>query len=392
MRAIKILLPLVILAGIGWWSIGPDWRALLANLPTDDKVLSWNQDTRKAAFRMMDQITVLVKSKEMHNDSGYVRALPQGADMPAGIDLDRHMAEQHVAGLVILKDGKIRAERYGLDFEPGRWTSFSVAKSFSSTLVGAAIKDGYINSMQDTVSTYIPALKGSPYDNVTLEQLMTMSSGIDWNEDYEDPNSDVAQFNLHQPKDGLPIIVSYFTNAKKAHEPGAKFNYSTGETNLIGILVEEATGKRISDYAAEKIWAKAGLAEMGTWLLGRDGREISGCCIQASTMDYARVGQFIAEGAVGPDGESILPAGWLEKATSSQVETPFEGEDYGYQWWTYDDGAFAARGIYGQGIFIDRANNIVIAINSNWPRASDPEKKPLRENFYRAVQAALIAE
>ena len=129
-----------------------------------------------------------------------------------------------------------------------------------------------------------------------------------------------------------------------------------------------------------------------TWLLGSTGHEISGCCIQASTRDYARFGAFIMGGAK-IKGVGLLPDDWLAPATSKQADIGMAGKGYGYQWWTYDDGSFAAQGIFGQGIFIDPKRNLVIASNSNWPKATDPDTVGVqREAFYKAVQAAVDTE
>ena len=154
------------------------------------------------------------------------------------------MKAQRTAGLVIVQDGKIRLEKYGLDFDGnGKWTSFSVAKSLTSTMVGAAIKDGYIKSLQDKVTDYIPEMKGSAYDDVTIEQLLTMTSGIKWNEDYEDKKSDVALFATHKPEPGIDVTVSYMRKLPREAPAGTKWVYKTGETNLIGVLVSKATKK-----------------------------------------------------------------------------------------------------------------------------------------------------
>ena len=286
----------------------------------------------------------------------------------------------------------MRLEKYGLDFSAeGRWTSFSVAKSFTSTLVGAAIRDGHIKSIDDKVSDYIPDLKGSEYDNVSVEQLLTMTSGVQWNEDYEDKNSDVARFVSHEAEPGVDATVSYMRKLPREAPAGEKWVYKTGETNLIGVLVSSATGKKLSDYLSEKVWAPFGMEQDASWLTGSTGHEISGCCIQASTRDFARFGLFVMGGAI-IDGKSIVPDGWFEKATRDQVgSSDFKG--YGYQWWTNADGTFAAQGIFGQGIFIDPKRNLVIASNSNWPKATDQDTVgQQREDFYRSVQAAVDAE
>ncbi|MFC4291825.1 serine hydrolase [Sphingorhabdus arenilitoris] len=375
--------------GVFWFSADKDTRQLLANMPTDRNVLFWTVAQRDAAFRAMDALPILAKVNIIEAGDK-VHPLPEG--QPLNIDVAKYMADQRTSGLVILQDGKIRLEKYGLGFSAqGKWTSFSVAKSFTSTLVGAAIKDGKIKSIDDKVSAYIPDLKGSAYDDVTIEQLLTMTSGVRWNEDYEDPKSDVARFNEHKAEKGMDVTVSYMRKLPREAPAGTKWVYKTGETNLIGVLVSSATGKKLSDYLSEKIWAPYGMEQDASWLLGSTGHEISGCCIQASTRDFARFGQFILDGAT-INGTSILPDGWLAKAGTDQIGSGV-GKGYGYQWWTNSDGTFAAQGIFGQGIFIDPKRRLVIASNSNWPKATDPDTVgQQREDFYRMVQAAVDAE
>jgi len=303
------------------------------------------------------------------------------------------MAAQRSAAVVILHDGKLRLERYGLGFDAtGRWTSFSVAKSLTSTLVGAAIRDGYIKSMDDKVSDYIPQMKGSAYDDVSIRQLLTMTSGVRWNEDYGDPNSDVARFNNHKPEDGVDSLVSYMRQLPRVAPAGTRWHYSTGETNLVGILLAQATKKPLANYLSEKIWAPAGMEQQATWILSKTGQEISGCCIQAATRDFARVGQFILNGAM-VNGQSIVPDGWLAEATSTRMPIGQADRGYGYQWWTYADGSYSARGIFGQGIFIDPKRKLVVALNANWGTgANDRSSGAQREAFYQAVQKAIDDE
>lgn len=390
-----ILAILLILAGAagGFWATADDdMKALVSSMPTDANVLFWNTAQRDAAFRAMDRIPILAKSHIIESGDD-VYPLPKGTPITIGTDVDAYMKAQRTAGLVIVQDGKIRMEKYGLGFTGnGKWTSFSVAKSFTSTLVGAAIKDGYIKSIEDKVSTYIPDLKGSAYDDVTIRQLLTMTSGVKWNEDYADPKSDVALFNQHKAKDGMDVTVSYMRTLPREAPAGTKWVYKTGETNLIGVLVSSATKKNLSEYLSEKVWVPFGMEQDGSWLLGSTGHEISGCCIQASTRDYARFGLFIMGGAK-VNGASIVPDDWIAPATSKQADIGAPGKGYGYQWWTYDDGSFAAQGIFGQGIFIDPARRLVVASNSNWPKATDPNTVgKQREAFYKAVQAAVDAE
>lgn len=380
------------LAGGGTWyaSLDRETRGLLAAMPTDRDVLMWNQDQRDAAFRAMDRLPVLAKASTMAPSA---TPLPLPAGRPLTIPgVDAYLAKQRAAGIVILQDGKVRFERYGLGFDAsGRWTSFSVAKSFTSTLVGAAIQDGYIKSLDDKVSQYIPGLRGSAYDDVSIRQLLTMSSGVQWNEDYEDPNSDVARFNNARPEPGMDATVSYMRRLPRAHPPGAVWHYNTGETNLIGVLVSSATKKPLAQYLQEKVWQPAGMEAQGTWLLGASGHEIAGCCIQAATRDFARFGLFVlANGKVGD--KQIVPADWFAQATTRQKDIGQPGRGYGFQWWTYDDGSVAAQGIFGQGIFIDPRRKLVIASNANWTRATKGPEPAAREAFYKQVQALIDAE
>jgi CubicO group peptidase (beta-lactamase class C family) len=390
--ALGVLVALVLAAGAGWFSLDRETRGLLATLPTNRDLLFWSEPQRDAAFRALDRLPVLAKARTIHA-GGKAMPLPAGTPLDLPLDVAAYMAGQRSAALLVVHDGKVRLERYGLGFDAdGRWTSFSVAKSMTSTLVGAAIRDGHIKSMDDKVSTYLPQMKGSAYDDVSIRQLLTMTSGVRWNENYSDPNSDVARFNKHVPEDGVDALVSYLRRLPREVPAGTRWHYSTGETNLVGVLLAQATGKPLSVYLSEKIWKPAGMERDATWILNRSGQEISGCCIQAATRDFARFGLFILDGA-RIDGRSIVPDGWLSEATSTRTAIGQQGRGYGYQWWTYADGSYAARGIFGQGLFIDPKRRIVIASNANWGGgASDRTASAAREAFYRAVQKAIDDE
>ena len=389
-----IVLVIAVAAGAFWFTADKDMKRLVSNLPTNTEVLFWTVPQRDAAFRMIDRIPVLAKAHIIEAGDD-VYPMPKGTPLDIGVDVDAYMKHQRTAGLVIVHDGKIRLEKYGLDFSgDGKWTSFSVAKSFTSTMVGAAIKDGYIKSIDDKVSVYIPDLKGSVYDDVSVKQLLTMTSGVKWNEDYGDPKSDVALFNSHKAEPGVDVTVSYMRKLTREAPAGTKWVYKTGETNLIGVLVSSATKKKLSDYLSEKIWAPFGMEQDASWLLGATGHEISGCCIQASTRDYARMGLFMLGGGMA-GGKAVLPDDWIAAATTKQADIGEAGFGYGYQWWSTDDGTYAAQGIFGQGIFIDPKRKLVIASNSNWPQATDAQggdQSQKRGLFYKQVQLAIDNE
>ena len=390
--ALGSVLTLAAAAAVGWQMLDKETRGFLAAFPTNRDVLFWKESQRDAAFRALDRLPFLAAHRVVAA-SGTPSALPPGPPLKLPLDVDAYMQTQRNAGLVVLHRGQLRLERYGLGFDAqGRWTSFSVAKSLTATLVGAAVRDGHIKSMDDKVSDYVQELKGSAYDDVTLRQLLTMTSGVQWTEDYSDPNSDVAKFNNHKPADGMDATASYLRTLPRAAPAGTRFLYSTGETNLVGILLSRAVNKPLATYAAEKIWVPAGMEQQATWILSKTGQEISGCCVQASTRDFARLGQFVLNGAK-VNGQSIVPDGWLAEATTARVGIGQPGSGYGYQWWTFDDGTYMARGIFGQAIFIDPKRQLVIASNANWAGgARDAVAAPARAAFYRAVQQAVDDE
>jgi len=304
---------------------------------------------------------------------------------------DTFMKANNVSGVLILKDGKVLMERYGMGRKPrDRWTSFSVAKSVTSTLVGAAIQDGKIHSLEAPVTDYIPELKGSGYDGVSVRQLLMMSSGVAWNEDYTDPKSDVAQSTTMKVEPGVNPLVRYMSRLARVHPPGTMFNYNTGETDLVGILVSNAVGKSLSDYASEKIWKPYGMGQDAIWMVDPAGRERGGCCMSMTLRDYGRIGQFILDGGKA-NGVQVLPADWTAAATTTQITNGIPS-GYGYFWWMRPNGSYEAVGIFGQSITTFRDDRIVIVTNAAWPRATDRETSALRTAFLNAARAAAKAE
>ncbi|MEA2946794.1 MAG: hypothetical protein QOI40_2124 [Alphaproteobacteria bacterium] len=352
------------------------------SLPPPDKFLFWNPAQQALGYRSIEKIfpTHIVRR------GGAVRALP-ATGKPFDVAYDFHgrhwntdafMKANAVSGLLVVKDGKIVLERYGLGRKAAdRWTSFSVAKSVTSTLVGAAIRDGAIAGLDARITAYIPELKGSAYDGVSVRDLVTMRSGVKWNEDYGDPKSDVNSFSA-QP------IVAYMKRLKRAHAPGTTFNYDTGETNLAGTLVMRATHEKLADYLSRKVWSKIGAEQDAVWMLNREGSELGGCCISMTLRDYARFALFFMEG-----GHGALPDGWTQAAASKQTASDFGGLGYGYFWWIHDDGSYEAVGIFGQSVFIAPKERLVIVTNSAWPQADATPRYVVHDAYVAAVRKAL---
>jgi CubicO group peptidase (beta-lactamase class C family) len=302
--------------------------------------------------------------------------------------LHQFMTDQRVRGVLVLHEGKIRLERYAPPHSPTtRWNSFSVAKSITSTLVGAAMKDGFIKSLDDDVTRYITSLRGSAYEGVTVRQLLTMTSGVKWNEDYTDVNSDVARMYAQPSDPGLDMTVSYVRKLPREAPPGTKWVYKTSETNLVGVLVAEATKKPLADYLSEKIWRPYGMERDAEWMIDDVGHEQGGCCLAMTLRDFGRFGQFILDGAK-IDGKPIVADNWLAEATRSQVSTGA----YGYQWWIREDRTFEGRGIYGQTLHIDPARRLVIVFNSATEQPTGRPAGQARQDFIAAVKAELETE
>jgi CubicO group peptidase (beta-lactamase class C family) len=299
-------------------------------------------------------------------------------------ELENFIKEQKVAGFLVLQDGKIRLERYALGHsESNRWSSLSVAKSVTGTLVGAAIKDGYIRTVDDYVTDYIPDLKGSAYDSVRIRHLLTMTTGVRWNENYTDPNGDIARFSTDSITPGMNATVSYMRRLPAEAKPGKNFKYSTGETHLLGVLVSSATRQSLAQYLSSKIWIPYGMEQTATWRLDRTGQEMAGCCLQMPLRDFARFGQFVLEdGRI--NGESIVPDDWFKTATKIQVPL-WPGGGYGYGWWIFNGSSFEALGIHGQMIHIDPARKLVIAIISAWPEADSNERHMAVAGFVKII-------
>jgi CubicO group peptidase (beta-lactamase class C family) len=392
-RKFQFIAPILLLATV---SAGAARQAVLTREPASKAaaILTWPVDKREQYIAALDKFFLTRTVKAGPN----VHALDRGRSLAAfeaggarADAFDRFLTTQRVRGVFVLQDGKIRLERYASPDSPTtRWNSFSVAKSITSTLVGAAMKDGAIRSLDDPVTRYITELRGSAYDVVTVRQLLTMTSGVKWNEDYTDVNSDVARMYAQAPDPGFDMTTSYVRKLPREAPPGTKWVYKTSETNLVGVLVADATKKPLAQYLSEKIWRPYGMERDAEWMIDDVGHEQGGCCLAVTLRDYGRFGQFILDGA-RINGTPIVLDTWLPEATRSQVSTG-PGSGYGFQWWTRDDGTFEGRGIYGQTLHIDRARRLVIVLNSATEQPTDRASGQARQDFIAAVNAELDAE
>lgn len=333
------------------------------NLPDPKRVFQWNREERLTGFKSVEKITPV----NTVGAGGKARALAAPSS-PLALKLAElldkptadFMKSGDIVGVMVINNGEVIVERYAHGFSRNdRWTSFSVAKSFTATLAGAALADGSLKSLDDLVIDYVPELNGSAYDGVTIRHLLTMTSGVYWNEDYTDPKSHVADMALgagDSSRDQLDVLKSLPRFAK----PGSTFDYRTGESNLLGIVIMRATGKSLSDYLTEKIWKPFGMEKAAYWALDGQGREMAGCCLSMTLGDYARFGLFMLGGGKIGD-EQVVDSQWYKDGTRD-----ITGHHYGYQWRMVDDGVFAATGIFGQLIAVDTKTGSVAVILSAW--------------------------
>ena len=363
-------------------------------LPSPANFLFWTPAEQAIGYRNIEKIfPTRTASRGLTVSTLPQDAKPFDISYTSGgkaLDTAAYMKATDVSGLIVIQHGHILLERYGLGrTEKDRWTSFSVAKSVTSSLIGAAIKDGYIKGLDSQVVAYLPELKGTAYDGVTVGDLITMRSGVKWNENYTDPKSDIGQFSKGGKRaDGMDPIEAYMAKLPRAHTPGTVFHYDTGETNLAGLVVARATKKPLATYFSEKIWSKIGAEQDAVWILDQGGNEFGGCCLSLTLRDYARFGLFFLHGGT-INGEQILPAGWVKAASASHVQSDEPGMGYGYFWWIHPNGTYEAEGIFGQSIFLDPKNDIVIVTNSAWPVPDDDKYWAAQDAYFAAVEKAL---
>ncbi len=350
---------------------------------TQTGVLFLSQQERRVAFgnmaslspsRLIEAGATVYPLAETPRELHHLAYTVDGANQR----LADYLADPAHMGLIVVQDDNILLEEYADGHgQDSVWVSFSVTKSVTSLLIGAAIKDGFIESVDQPVVDYLPRLRGTAYADASIRNVLNMASGVRWNEDYADPASDVARAGA---ANGMGL-ARYLAELPNEHAPGTIFNYNTGETNLVGEILRAAIGNNAATYLVHKIWQPFGMESDAWWVLGRSGGgELGGCCISASLRDYARLGLFAMRGGSLPDGTGVLPENWIDDSTRPSQGNP----GYGFLWWLFDDGSYAARGIFGQLIRVFPEHNLVIAAHGNAEAA-------VGTHFHAHQQAAVEA-
>jgi CubicO group peptidase (beta-lactamase class C family) len=317
--------------------------------------------------------------------------------------LDEFLQRTTTLGLLVVKDDRVVSERYFFGASADSlFTSWSVAKSFVSALVGIAIDERLIASVDQRLADYVPDLRHSGYERATIKDVLQMASGVDFNEDYANPLSDISRMYLMSFLFGSRIN-SYPAGVTSKRPPGEAFDYVSVNTQALGMLVKRVTGKSLTVYLEEKLWVPLGMEDDAYWITdrsGADAMEYTFCCLNVSLRDYAKFGRLFLRGGDW-NGRRIVAEKWVRESVVPDkpflsLTGPYRPEwaktdwdiGYQYQWWVPagDDGEFTGIGVWGQYLYVNRRANVVIA------KASvDPDFDRDMETIaaFRAIAAAV---
>lgn len=380
--------------------------AAAADVAQQPPQLTLEQRARAQAFKpenfskiveRMNEVTYMRWVSRGHQPQPFAQVDRKVGQMQYGFEgakyrVDDMFTRVQSTGMVVLHEGKLVYERY----RPGsnertHFMSYSAGKSVTGTLIGAALGDGKIGSLNDQITKYVPELKGTAYEGVTIKNALQMSSGVRFREMYSPElyankaqESDIAQLARHGMILKDMAVIDLIKTYPRAAPPGTVFNYSTAESQVLGMVVKGATGQDPARYLEEKIWSRIGMENDAGWILDQPmGMEGGGGGILATVRDYARFGQLMLQDGVW-NGERILPRGWVKEATipdAPQVQygkLPWgEPEGYQYQWWAVagPDHAYCAEGVHGQMIYVNPVKKLVVARTSEWPTQWDQKMK-----------------
>lgn len=334
---------------------------------------------------------------------------PWPRDAPAGLppkyayagqarDTQAFLAQTDTVGLLVLRDGHAVFEQYWRGVAADTpWISFSMCKSFVSALFGIAVAEGKVRSVDELMTSYAPELKGSAYDGVRIKDVLQMSSGASWNEDYSDWNSDINRFGRTFALGGS--LDAFVGTLRREHAPGSFTRYNSMDTQALGLVLRHATGRSLTEYLAERLWTPLGTEHAAYWITDDDGAEFAAGGLNATLRDYARLGELYRNEGVW-NGAQLVPAQWVHDSVTpdaphlqpgQRADSEMGGFGYGYQWWVPDlSGDYSAIGIYNQFVYVSPRNHVVIAkISANHAYGTSSSEASDREAEHMALFRAI---
>ncbi len=365
-----VFMTLIVLVAVGflWLRNSAYWPA----------VTLFSDNHRSERFQAMDEVfpstSSISASQDVWEFDYDLSPLPQTYTFDnETYDVETFLKETETTGLMVLHNDKIVHESYDQNYdETSKITSWSLAKSFVSALVGIALDEGYIDSIYDPVSDYVYDLEDTAYDGVPIKDVLTMSSGVAFSEDYDTFNADINMIFIRNFAFGEPM-GDYLKRLNSNNEPGMYNDYISSDTLVLSMLVSEATNVSLSTYLEENVWHPMGAEDDAYWILDAAEEEIGFCCLNATLKDYLRFGAlYLNEGARGD--QQIIPKSWVNDSVSIHGNHLAPGENpdsfwtlgYGYQWWLPEnpEGDFTGIGVWGQYIYVHPTHDIVIVKTS----------------------------
>ena len=368
----------------------------LANLYNEDKIAS-NFINIDKIFPVSENIP---SAEEPH------KFIKQDFNLPSSyffegenMDLNEGLAHFKTDGLIVLHEGNLLYENYwNGNTSTSKHIAFSVTKSFVSALVGIALEDGLIDSIEDPVTKYLPDFNGTGYEDVSIKDILQMSSGVRWNEDYADPKSDINRFGRTMARGSS--FREFAKTLEREKEPGTFHQYVSIDTQVLGFLLNEVTGMPLREYLYEKIWNRIGMQDEAFFVVDNNGVEMALGGLNATLRDYAKFGLLYLNRGTW-NGKQVVPSAWVDASHATDAPHLLPGEHelssspwgYGLQWWVpgFPDTDYTASGIYNQYIYVDPIRKVVIAKTSSNHRftAEKEYSKAAHVAIFRAIAESI---
>lgn len=377
----------LIVQGIGTRADGPEMSVLGGvgfGYPRGTKQNWWQAHASIDSFSRLDEIFKASVSANappvrvwQRSASELTLNYPAPAALGGGTkNLNDYFDRNPATAVLIAQGDTLLLERYQYGRQPEqRFTSFSMAKTIIAMLIGVALEEGRIRSLDDLAQVYVPGLQGTEYGKTPLRHLLTMSSGVEFREDYDgqDDSARLSRATIMGQSEGGASVAKLFN--RRIAEPGQRWSYASGETFVLAVVLRQAIGQDIASYFSEKIWKPLGAESEATWLVDSTNQEIGFMGFNATLRDYGRLGMLMAQMGV-VRGKQLVPEAWIKEMTKAQFSPSQTGRwyGYGYQTWVFPelDGAFAFQGVRGQVIFVDPSRQLVFVHLAARSKARDP--------------------